>query len=124
MRIGRSGEAYILNKKGIAQTERRSGGIDVMAQDSEFPAFPSSDNAIHTFLKSDSQGLKFLYATTWLKDQEWLLVVRREKKDAFRFFYYALYASLVIMVLGIAIIVGMSFFMTAQLFTRIEQLAG
>jgi two-component system NtrC family sensor kinase len=122
VRIGRSGEAYILNKNGIAQTGRRSGGIDVMEEDSEFLAFPSSDNTIHTFLKSDPQGLKFLYATTWLKDLDWLLVVRQEKKDAFRFFYYALYASLVIVALGIAIIVGMSFFMTEKLFARIEQL--
>jgi two-component system NtrC family sensor kinase len=122
VRIGRSGEAYILNKNGIAQTGRRSGGIDVMEEDSEFLAFPSSDNTIHTFLKSDPQGLKYLYATTWLKDLDWLLVVRQEKKDAFRFFYYALYASLVIVALGIAIIVGMSFFMTEKLFARIEQL--
>jgi two-component system NtrC family sensor kinase len=122
VRIGRSGEAYILNKKGIAQTGRRSGGVNVMKKDPEFSAFPSSGSTIHTFLKSDPQGLKFLYATTWLKDQEWLLVVRQEKKDAFRFFYYALYASLIIMVLGIAIVVGMSFFMTEKLFTRIEQL--
>lgn len=122
VRIGRSGEAYILNKKGIAQTGRRSGGVYVMEKDPEFSAFPSSGSTIHTFLKSDPQGLKFLYATTWLKDQEWLLVVRQEKKDAFRFFYYALYASLIIMVLGIAIVVGMSFFMTEKLFTRIEQL--
>ncbi|MDT8378462.1 MAG: ATP-binding protein [Desulfotignum sp.] len=122
VRIGRSGEAYILNKKGVAQTGRRSGGVNVMENDPEFSAFPSSDNAIHTFLKSDPQGLKYLYATTWLKDQEWLLVVRQEKKDAFRFFYYALYASLIIMVLGIAIIVGMSIFMTDKLFSRIEQL--
>jgi two-component system NtrC family sensor kinase len=122
VRIGRSGEAYILNKEGVAQTGRRSGGVNVMENDLEFSAFPSSDNAIHTFLKSDPQGLKYLYATTWLKDQEWLLVVRQEKKDAFRFFYYALYASLIIMVLGIAIIVGMSIFMTDKLFSRIEQL--
>ncbi len=122
VRIGTSGEAYILNKNGIAQTGRRSGGVDVMAEDPEFSAFPSSDSTIHTFLKSDFQGLKYLYATTWLKDLEWLLVVRQEKKDTFRFFYYALYASLVIVVMGIAIIVGMSFFMTEKLFTRMEQL--
>ncbi|WP_024334798.1 sensor histidine kinase [Desulfotignum balticum] len=122
VRIGRSGEAYILNNNGIAQTGRRSGGVNVMEEDPEFSAFPSSDSIIHTFLKSDPQGTKYLYATTWLKDLEWLLVVRQEKKDAFRFFYYALYASLVIVVLGIAIIVGMSVFMTEKLFTRIEQL--
>ncbi len=122
VRIGTSGEAYILNKKGIAQTGRRSGGVNVMEKDPEFSAFPSSDSSIHTFLKSDHQGVEYLYATTWLKDLEWLLVVRQEKKDAFRFFYYALYASLVIMVLGIAIIVGMSFFMTEKLFMRMEQL--
>ena len=122
VRIGSSGEAYILNKTGIAQTGRRSGGVDVMEEEPEFAAFPPLDSTIQTFLKSDPQGLKFLYATTWLKDQEWLLVVRQEKKDAFRFFYYALYASLIIMVVGIAIIVGMSFLMTEKLFTRIEQL--
>jgi two-component system, NtrC family, sensor kinase len=122
VRIGRSGEAYILNNTGIAQTGRRSGGINVMEEDPEFSAFPSPDSTIHTFLKSDPQGLKFLYATTWLEDLEWLLVVRQEKKDAFRFFYYALYTSLVIVVLGIVIIMGMSFFMTEKLFTRMEQL--
>jgi two-component system NtrC family sensor kinase len=122
VRIGTSGEAYILNKNGIAQTGRRSGGIHVMEEDPEFSAFPSSGSTIHTFLKSDPQGVKYLYATTWLTDLEWLLVVRQEKKDAYRFFYYALYASLVIIVLGIAIIVGMSFFMTEKLFMRMEQL--
>jgi two-component system NtrC family sensor kinase len=122
VRIGTSGEAYILNKNGVAQTGRRSGGVNVMAEDPEFAAFPSSDSTIHTFLKSDPQGLKYLYATTWLSDLDWLLVVRQEKKDAFRFFYYALYASLVIVALGIVIIVGMSFFMTEKLFSRIEQL--
>jgi len=122
VRIGTSGEAYILNKNGIAQTERRSGGVHVMEKDPEFSAFPSSDSTIHTFLKSDPQGLEYLYATTWLRGLDWLLVVRQEKKDAFRFFYYALYTSLVIVALGIAIIVGMSFFMTEKLFARIEQL--
>lgn len=122
VRIGRSGEAYILNNNGIAQTGRRSGGVNVMEKAPEFSAFPSSDSPIHTFLKSDPQGIKYLYATTWLKDLEWLLVVRQEKKDAFRFFYYALYASLVIVVLGIVIIVGMSFFMTEKLFKRMAQL--
>jgi two-component system, NtrC family, sensor kinase len=122
VRIGTSGEAYILNNRGIAQTGRRSGGVNVMEEDPGFSAFPSSPGSIHTFLKSDPSGLKFLYATTWLKDLEWLLVVRQEKKDAFRFFYYALYASLVIVLLGIAIIVGMSFFMTEKLFLRLEQL--
>jgi two-component system, NtrC family, sensor kinase len=122
VRIGTSGEAYILNNRGIAQTGRRSGGVNVMEEDPGFSGFPSSSSSIHTFLKSDPSGLKFLYATTWLKDLEWLLVVRQEKKDAFRFFYYALYASLVIVLLGIAIIVGMSFFMTEKLFLRLEQL--
>ncbi len=122
VRIGTSGEAYILNKKGMAQTGRRSGGVNLLDQDPEFSELISSPGSIHTFLKPDHQGVKFLYATTWLKDQEWLLVVRQEKKDAFRFFYYALYAGLVIILLGIAIIVGMSFFMTEKLFRRIEQL--
>ena len=44
VRIGRTGEAYILNKYGVAQTLRRSGGIQVLEKDQDYLKFPKSQN--------------------------------------------------------------------------------
>ena len=122
VRIGRTGEAYILNKNGIAQTVRRSGGIRLLEKDHELPKFPKSENSIHTFIKSDSAKNKYLYATIWLKNREWLMVVRQEKKDAYKSLYSALYISLMIMVIGGAIIVVIAIYTTEHILKRIEQL--
>jgi len=122
VRIGRTGESYILNKNGIAQTVRRSGGIRVLEKDHEYLEFPESENSIQTFVKSDAAKNKYLYATTWLKNREWVLVVRQEKKDAYRSLYSALYISLMIMVIGGAIIIIIAIYTTEHILKRIEQL--
>lgn len=122
VRIGKTGEAYILNKEGISQSERRSSTIQVMDRDPEFADFSKSEEPIHTFIKADSSGVKYLYATTWLKENDWLLVVRQEKKDAYRFLYTAVYINLIIMILGIAVIVVVATFITDRIVKRIEKL--
>jgi two-component system NtrC family sensor kinase len=63
-----------------------------------------------------------LYATAGLKNNEWLLVVRQEKEDAYSSLYAALYISLVIMVIGGAVIIVLAVFMTDRILKRIEQL--
>ncbi|MBU8910881.1 MAG: ATP-binding protein [Desulfobacterales bacterium] len=122
VRIGRTGEAYILNKNGIAQTVRRSGGIRLLEKDHEYLKFPKSENSIHTFIKSDSEKNKYLYATTLLKNREWLMVVRQEKKDAYRSLYSAFYINFIIMVIGGAFIVVIAIYTTEHILKRIEQL--
>ncbi|WP_300458989.1 PAS domain-containing sensor histidine kinase [Desulfobacula sp.] len=122
VRIGKTGEAYILNKTGIAQTLRRSGGIGLLEKDHEFSGFPKLENSIHTFIKSDAAKDKHVYATTWLKNREWLLVVRQEKRDAYKYFYSALYINILIMVIGGAIIIIIAVYTTEHILKRIAQL--
>lgn len=129
VRIGKTGESYILNTSGISQTERRSGGIGIMEKDPEyadFPVFsdfnPSSHNGIQTFIKSDFNGDQYLYATTRLKNKEWFLVVRQEKKDAYKSLYSAMYITLLIMVLGGAVIIVTAIYMTEHILKRIDTL--
>ncbi|MFA5903184.1 MAG: ATP-binding protein [Desulfobacula sp.] len=122
VRIGKTGEAYILNKDGISQSERRSSNIQVMDKDPEFADFVKSEEAIHTFIKTDASGIQYLYATTWLKDKEWMLVVRQEKKDAYRFLYTAAYIILVIMIVGLAVIIVVANFITDRILKQIEKL--
>ena len=122
VRIGMTGESYILNKKGVAQTERRSGGIQVLDKDPEYSDFPPSGDYIQTFIKSDPAGSKHLYATAGLKNQDWLLVVRQGKMDAFKSLYSAIYITLIIMVIGGAVIIIMAVYMTEHIVKRIAQL--
>ncbi|WP_413847969.1 sensor histidine kinase [Desulfobacula sp.] len=122
VRIGRTGESYILNKKGISQTKRRSGGFRVMDQDSEYSDFPSLGDGIQTFIKSNPLKYTYLYATAWLKNGDWLLVVRQEKQDAYKSLYSAIYISLIIMIIGGAVIVIMAIYITERIAKKIEHL--
>ena len=114
VRIGRTGESYILNNKGIAQTNRRSNDIRVMEDDPEYLSFPPLKDRIQTFIRSDADKNIYLYATAGLKNN-WLLVVRQEKEDAYSSLYAALYISLVIMVIGGAVIIVLAVFMTDRI---------
>lgn len=122
VRIGRTGESYILNNKGISQTNRRSNDIRVMENDPEYLSFPPLKDRIQTFIRSDADKNIYLYATAGLKNNEWLLVVRQEKEDAYSSLYAALYISLGIMVIGGAVIIVLAVFMTDRILKRIEQL--
>ncbi|MBU0973532.1 MAG: ATP-binding protein [Proteobacteria bacterium] len=122
VRIGKTGEAYILNKNGIAQTLKRSGGIQILEKDPDASDFPVPENGIQAFVKSDFTGNTYLYATTWLKNKEWLLVVRQEKKDAYDSLYSALYISLIIMLIGGTVILMAAVFMTERILKKIQQL--
>ena len=121
IRIGKTGEAYLLNADGIFQTERRSGG-NLMDKDPEVIERPLSHIGIKTFIEKDSRGDEYLYATTWLKDKSWLLVVRQEKADAFRFLRAAAYIIVLITILGGAAIVGIAFLLTGGIVRRMERL--
>jgi two-component system NtrC family sensor kinase len=84
--------------------------------------FPLSGNSIQTFIKSDPDGDQYLYATTRLQNRAWLLVVRQEKKDAYNSFYSAMYITLLIMVMGGAVIVVTAIYMTEHILKRMDTL--
>jgi len=121
VRIGKTGEAYILNAEGIFQTERRSGG-NLMNKDPDTVELPKPHSGIKTFTEKDARGDKYLYATTWLKDNRWFLVVRQEVADAFKALRSAGYLIALITVIGGAAIVGIAIYETGRIVRRMEQL--
>jgi two-component system NtrC family sensor kinase len=119
VRIGKTGEAYILNDKGILQTQRRSGG-DLMDPDADHVIELARQEGIETFLKKNQEGEEFLYATTWLQDKKWLLVVRREEADAFR---DVRSATIVIMFINAVVgagIIAAAFYLTNNIVRRMQ----
>ena len=120
--IGRTGEAGLLNNKGIVQTDSHLNNIRILETDPDFEKFQLPENGIRTFMMSDALGDTYLYAATWLKDRDWLMVVRQEKRDAYRQLYTAAWLSLVITIVGGAGIVMLAVLTTHRILRNIEQL--
>lgn len=121
VRIGKTGEAYLLNAEGLFQTERRSGG-NLMSREPDALSHPPSDVGIRISIMKDGAGEEYLYATTWLTNKKWLLVVRQQKEDAFKALRSASYAILLIVVIGGAVIVGVAFYLTEWMVRRMERM--
>jgi two-component system NtrC family sensor kinase len=121
VRIGETGEAYLLDARGVFQTDRRSGGI-LMHQDPDREKYGPIHEGIKTFIGTDAWGETFLYATTWLKDKQWLLVVRQEKADAFHALHRAVYLIVLTSALGGAAIVAVAFFVTGLIVRRMQRM--
>jgi len=121
VRIGKTGEAYILNANGLLQTEPRSGG-KLMDKNPDNINYPSSDTGVETFIKKDIKGEKYLYTTTWLQNKKWLVVVRQEKADAFKALTSAAYLIILIMVVGVSAISVLAFYLTDRIVRRMEKM--
>jgi two-component system NtrC family sensor kinase len=120
IRIGKTGEAYLLNRQGVLQTDRRSGG-NLMETPSEKIPLPPDDQDIHTFIHRQGQEEPFLYATTWLKDHNWILVIRQEKSDAFMALQKARLPILFISLLGGGCIIAAAFTLTGAIVRKMER---
>jgi len=121
VRIGKTGEAYLLNGKGLFQTERRSGG-NLMDKAPDIMEERAPHGGIRTFIKRDVKGDQYLYATTWLKEKDWFLVVRQEKADAFRALRSATYLIIIIILIGGGAIIGLAIYLTDRIVRRMEQM--
>ena len=119
VRIGKTGEAYLLNADGIFQTERRSGG-NLLEKDPESISKPAFHSGIKTSIQDDAKGESYLYAATWLEEKNWLLVVRQAKEDAFKALYTASYVIALITLVGGAGIVGLALVLTNRIVRRME----
>lgn len=121
VRIGKTGEAYILNSEGLLQTERRSGGA-LMQKHPDTIQYSPLHGEIQTFIKEDERGDEYLYATTWLRDKKWFLVVRQEKADAFKALRSATYLIVIISIVGGSAIVGVASYLTNRIVKRMERM--
>jgi len=118
--IGRTGEAYVLNRDGVFQTARRSGG-ELLEDAPERVGIGAAYRGVATSVERDATGARFVWATTWLNDDQWLLVVRQEVGDAFWPLRRATYMGVVILVTGGAVIVLLAVSMTNALIRRIQR---
>ncbi len=122
IRIGETGFAYILNRKGEFQTKTL---LDVLPTKGPCADFVETGKRVQDRIciteKIDESGNKNLYVTASLKDGDWFLVFRQRTSDAFADFRNAMKVAIVIIVLGGLGITTMAFFLTRRMVGRIAE---
>jgi len=122
IRIGETGFAFILNKKGEFQTKTL---LDVLPTKGPCADFVETGNKnqdrICIMEKADESGNNNLYVTASLKNGDWFLVFRQRTSDAFADFRNAMKLAIVIIVLGGLGITTMAFFLTRRMVGRIAE---
>ncbi|MEW6666247.1 MAG: ATP-binding protein [Thermodesulfobacteriota bacterium] len=97
VRIGRTGEVYLLNQEGVYQTTSRLGGK--IMEKAPFPAVEvHGGTRVRTIEAPSREGKgassRQIVATTWLKEPRWMLVVKQDYDEAFAEVNHANFATL------------------------------
>ncbi|WP_035241683.1 sensor histidine kinase [Desulfobacter vibrioformis] len=122
VRMGKTGEAYILNHEGVAQTARRSGDIALLDKDPAFGWMQNQFSANQQTFQLSPKGQPFLYAVSKLANKSWYLVVRQEKHDVYRALYSAVLICVGIAISGLAALVVLAYFTSETICRRMERL--
>ena len=119
VRIGTTGEAFILNKEGLLQTQRRSG-FGLLEKE------PLAAHYLEAPLRGSGQveGVGetegFLWAAARINDGNWLLVVRQAERDAFLVLRSVTFLVILVSLLGGVLIVGLAFYTSNDIIKRMK----
>ena len=124
VRIGKTGEVYLLNRQGIFQTSPRFSGK--IMEKSPFPVETVHERTKIRILESDpdDSGQHFprqVVAQAWLKEPRWLLVVKQNYSEAFDEVNHANYAILIFLHLSALTILIASILITGHLIKMIKR---
>jgi two-component system NtrC family sensor kinase len=124
VRIGQTGQAYLLNAEGILQTRPRLSGA--IMEKSTYPMGPYHEGPRVRTLDGlkDSQGRerpRQIACQAWLQDPRWLLVVKQDYDEAFADVSHANTWTLVFLHLSAASILVVTVFITRHMITSIKR---
>ncbi len=119
IRIGKTGEAYLVNHEGIFQSKRRSGG-KLMENDPEFSGYIIDDNNTTSFSAKSDFGQKYIYAAEPLKETAWLMIVRQAASDAYAAPTFAVIISIIMIIAGGIVVLAMGFIQATGLANKLR----
>ena len=98
VRIGKTGEVYLLNEEGIFQTTPRLTGK--IMEKASFPVESIHEGIRIRVLEPDGKDqnrktARQIVATAWLQDPRWMLVVKQDYAEAYEDVNHANYAILI-----------------------------
>lgn len=119
VKIGKTGEVYLLNRKGIYQTSPASeGSIMTLA--------PGFDDMVHDevrfrFLGIPGKDTKKIVCETWLDDPQWLLVARVDEREIFEEVRHTNRATLIFLHLSALMILAVTALITRHMINVIKR---
>ncbi len=119
VRIGKTGEVYILNEEGIYQTSPRFAGK--IMERAAMPLEPYDEGIKIQVVEPDGKNPKAkkeIVATAWFREPKWRLVVKQEYSEAYDEVNYANYATLIFLHLAALTILLVSI-LTARHLVRV-----
>ncbi len=124
VRIGRTGEVYLLNRQGIFQTSPRFAGK--IMEKAPFPAEDVHEGIRVRDLKVASKEMqgsftRRIVATTWLDEPQWMLVVTQDYSEAFNEVNRANVAILVFLHLSAVTILVVAILITRYMIKMIRK---
>ena len=123
VKVGQTGEVYLLNHKGIFQTSPRFSG-KIMSK-AAIQMEPVHEGIRIRIIEGNHAGQKNsprqIVCQTWLKEPEWSLVVKQNFSEAFEAVNHANRATLLFLHLSAAIILIVSVFITRYMITAIKK---
>jgi two-component system NtrC family sensor kinase len=123
VKIGKTGEVYLLNRDGIFQTSPRSSG-KIMSK-AGFSVGPVHDGIRTRIIAAHRDGPKKIPAQivcqTWLKEPQWQLVVRQDYDEAFEAVNHANRATLLFVLLSAMIILIVTLLITRHMIAIIRR---
>ena len=122
IRIGETGFAFILNRKGEFQTKPR---MDIPSGEEPYKSLLNGENNrendVRVVHQIDDSGKRNIYVAALLKDRDWLLVYQQNAADAFSDLNQALTITLVIFLLSGFGVVAVAFLLSKRMVNRIAQ---
>ena len=124
VRVGQTGEVYLLNREGVFQTSPRVGG-KIMGK-VPFPVGPYHKGIEIHVVEADPGDPKQhfprqLVADAWLEDPRWMLVVKQDYSEAFNAVNHANYVTLLFVHLSALVILMVSFFTARHMISVIKK---
>ncbi|UCB48896.1 MAG: ATP-binding protein [Deltaproteobacteria bacterium] len=77
-KVGKTGDAYIVNRGGVFQTRPRFYG-EILSKTGLDPTLFGQETTVVE--KTDEHGKKLIYAGNWLKGNKWLLIISRDPAE-------------------------------------------
>ena len=116
--IGRTGDAYLVNREGVFQTRPRFDG-DVLGQTTiDTRQFGGRVTVIEL---EDAAGTERFYAGSWLNDNKWLLIINQQPLELMSRLFALRQMEIFIITLGVLGIVATTIFTTRLTINRLQK---
>lgn len=117
VRVGRTGEAFLLDRGGLYQTKTQFGGG--LLQPSNYPALRPHAGILSREVRERNRTV--LYSDVWMAQDRWLLVFRQEKAEAFGPLYQAFWIWVAVTLAGLLGVATAAFLISRNLIRYVKR---